>query len=362
MEEKAILVLEDGSIFYGKKCGKKGTVIGEICFNTGMTGYQEIFSDPSYFGQIVIMNNVHIGNYGLVFDEFESQGFKIEGLICRNYEKVNSRKDSTSIQKAFEHNLVGICDIDTRTLVSHIRSKGAMNCIISSEGYSISSLKEILRNHPKMSDRDLSLEVTTKNPYVIEGDSGYHVVVYDFGVKESILKILNGFFGITLTVVPSDTPFESLPECDGYFLSNGPGDPSSMKYAIENVKKIIKTNKPTFGICLGHQLISLANGVRTYKMKNGHRGSNHPVKILESKRCLITTQNHGFCISGDDVVENENLEITHIHMNDGTIAGIRMKNKPVFSVQFHPEAGPGPNDSKYLFTQFFYLLCQKTMN
>lgn len=355
---KAVLVLEDGSVFYGKQCGEYGTTVGEICFNTGMTGYQEIFTDPSYFGQIIIMNSVHIGNYGLMINESESKQSKISGLICRNYEKTNSRSASISLNAGME-NVVGICDIDTRTLVSHIRSKGAMNCIISSDDYTITELKNMLKNHPKMSGRDLSLEVTTNHIYKRESNGDYHVVVYDFGVKDSILRTFYKL-GISTTIVPANTKFEDLPECDGYFLSNGPGDPSSMSYAIENTKKIIDSNKPVFGICLGHQLIALANGAKTFKMKNGHRGSNHPVKNLIhfNQGCEITTQNHGFCVDSESVKKTKMI-VTHVHLNDETVAGLMMLDKPVFSVQYHPEAGPGPNDSKYLFNQFLDLLCRE---
>ncbi len=352
---KALLLLEDGSVYEGKSFGKIGTTLGEICFNTGMTGYQEIFSDPSYFGQIVIMTSVHIGNYGVNEFETESDSVKISGLICRNFSKEYSRHNSNSLQD-YLSSTVGIHNVDTRCLVNHIRSKGSMNCIISSEEFNLDVLKRQLDSHPKMAGQNLSKFVSSKSVQKI-GSGKYKIGVLDFGIKRSILNSLDTL-DTECIVFPQDTNFETIRsyDLDGFFLSNGPGDPQSMLEQVDTVKRIISTNKPVFGICLGHQLIAQANGISTYKMLNGHRGSNHPVKNLESGKCEITSQNHGFCVSRKDIESNSDFEITHIHLNDDTVAGMKMKNKPVMSVQYHPEAGPGPNDSKYLFEKFIEMI------
>lgn len=358
---KCVLLLEDGSIFEGKSFGKIGTTLGEICFNTGMTGYQEIFTDPSYFGQIVILNNSHLGNYGSKSDEVESDDIKVSGVICRNFSKDFSRKQSNSL-KSYLKEIVSIQDIDTRALVSHIREYGVQNCIISSEIFDISVLKDKLKQHPKMSGQNLHKFVTSKEISVF-GNGHFKIGVIDLGIKTSILKNLLTF-DTQLIVFPSTTDFETIKsyEIDGFFISNGPGDPDAMPEIVNLVKEIISTNKPVFGICMGHQLIGIANGIKTYKMVNGHRGCNHPVKNLETGKCEITSQNHGFCLDKNQILNNKDLEITHIHLNDSTVMGIKMKSLSVFSVQYHPEAGPGPNDSKYLFEKFIQQikLCQET--
>ena len=352
---KALLLLDDGSVFEGKSLGKIGTTLGEICFNTGMTGYQEIFTDPSYFGQIVVMTSVHIGNYGAMDFETESESIKISGLVCRNFSKEHSRKNSHSLSH-YLSNTVGIQNIDTRCLVNHIRSRGSMNCIISSEIFDLSELRKRLDQHPKMTGQNLSKLVSTDSVKSISTGK-YKIGILDFGIKKSILDSLEKF-DTECILFPQDTDFETIKsyDLDGFFLSNGPGDPGSMISQIDTVKKIISTEKPVFGICLGHQLIAHANGISTYKMLNGHRGSNHPVKNIETGKCEITSQNHGFCISKEELVKNKNIEVTHIHLNDETVAGIKLKDKPVMSVQYHPEAGPGPNDSKYLFEKFINLI------
>ncbi|WP_298765528.1 glutamine-hydrolyzing carbamoyl-phosphate synthase small subunit [uncultured Polaribacter sp.] len=354
--KKALVLLADGTIFYGKSVGIEGTSTGEICFNTGMTGYQEIFTDPSYFGQIMVMANAHIGNYGVNDEEIESDGIKISGLICRNFSFTHSRVDSNGNLKDYfeKHNLVAISDVDTRALVAYIRDNGAMNAIISTEIDNIEELKKQLANVPSMEGLELASKVSTREPYYIGNeDSDIKIAALDIGIKKNILRNLANR-GAYIKVFPFDASFEDLASFnpDGYFISNGPGDPEPLIGAQEVAKEIIKRDLPLFGICLGHQVIALANGISTYKMHNGHRGINHPVKNLLTGKGEITSQNHGFAINREETEANENVEITHVHLNDHTVAGIRMKNKPVFSVQYHPEASPGPNDSVYLFDQF----------
>lgn len=355
--QPAKLILEDGKVFNGKAIGKIGTTTGEICFNTGMTGYQETFTDPSYYGQILIETTSHIGNYGVNDEEIESDGIKIAGLVCKKFTDVNySRPAATkSTQEYFEeNNLVGISDIDTRALVRYIRDKGAMNAIISSEVLDEPKLMEQLKNVPSMNGLELSSKVCTKEPYYFGDENALiKVAVLDYGVKRNILRCLADR-GCYLKVFPMDATLNDIKawEPDGIMLSNGPGDPSAMKNAIETVKDICKTNIPTFGICLGHQILSLANGLKTYKMHNGHRGLNHPVKNLISGKGEITSQNHGFVVDIESVSNNSEVEMTHQHLNDGTLAGLKLKNKKVFSVQYHPEASAGPHDSRYLFDEF----------
>lgn len=356
----AILVLEDGTVFHGKAAGKIGTTTGEICFNTGTTGYQEIFTDPSYFGQIMVTTNAHIGNYGIAEEEIESDKIQIAGLVCKNYSIGYSRKMAEeSIQQYFEQgNVVGISDIDTRQLVRHIRSKGAMNAIISSENLDVASLKAKLSEIPSMDGLELSSVVSTKESYYFgDENSPLKIAVLDLGIKKNILKNLADR-GAYLRIFPAKTKFEEMKlwNPSGYFISNGPGDPSAMDYAVDTVKQILAENKPLFGICLGHQLLALANNIRTEKMFNGHRGINHPVKNIIENRCEITSQNHGFGVIAEDVRNSDLVEITHLNLNDDSIEGIRVKGKPAFSVQYHPESSPGPHDSRYLFDQFLDMI------
>jgi carbamoyl-phosphate synthase small subunit len=354
--KKALVLLADGTIFYGKSVGIDGSATGEICFNTGMTGYQEIFTDPSYFGQLMVTTNAHIGNYGVNDLEVESDSIKISGLICRNFSFTHSRVDSDSnlLDWFKKHNLVAISDVDTRALVSYIRDNGAMNAIISTDVDNIDELKKQLAAVPSMEGLELASKVSTNEPYFI-GDENAPIKIsaLDIGIKKNILRNL-AKRGVYIKVFPYNSTFADLEgfNPDGYFISNGPGDPEPLKEAIELAKEIIKRDLPLFGICLGHQVIALANGISTYKMHNGHRGINHPIKNLLTGKGEITSQNHGFAINREETEANENIEITHIHLNDNTVAGIRLKNKNVFSVQYHPEASPGPNDSVYLFDQF----------
>lgn len=356
----AVLVLEDGLVFHGKAFGKTGTTSGELCFNTGMTGYQEVFTDPSYYGQVLIMNSVHIGNYGVKPEDVESGTVKIRGLIGRNLEERYSRIQATeSLQDYLEREgVVAIEGVDTRALVAHVRTKGAMNCVISSENLDVASLKAQLAQTPSMAGLELASKVSTTEVYH-EGDPGapIRISVLDFGVKRHIIRSL-AQRGAYVRVHPAKTDVQTLLAFDphGFFISNGPGDPAAMDYAIDTVKQLLETRKPLFGICLGHQLLALANGIPTFKMHHGHRGLNHPVKNLVTGICEITTQNHGFGVDPEAVRTSANTEITHVNLNDDSIEGIRLKDRPAFSVQYHPEATPGPHDSRYLFDQFIDMM------
>ncbi|WP_299835565.1 glutamine-hydrolyzing carbamoyl-phosphate synthase small subunit [uncultured Tenacibaculum sp.] len=354
--KKALVLLADGTIFYGKSIGIEGTVTGEICFNTGMTGYQEIFTDPSYYGQLMVATNAHIGNYGVNDEEVESEGIKISGLICRNFSFEHSRVDSDgNLKDWFEkHNLVAISDVDTRALVSYIRENGAMNAIISTDTENIDKLKEELASVPNMEGLELASKVSTKEPYYVgDENASIKIAALDIGIKKNILRNL-AKRDAYIKVFPYNAKFSDLQEWnpDGYFISNGPGDPEPLVDAQNLAKEVIEKNLPLFGICLGHQVIALANGISTYKMHNGHRGINHPVKNLITSKGEITSQNHGFAINREETEAHADVEITHVHLNDNTVAGIKMKSKNVFSVQYHPEASPGPHDSEYLFDQF----------
>lgn len=358
---KAILLLEDGTHFEGTAAGRIGTATGEICFNTGMTGYQEIFTDPSYFGQIMVMTNPHIGNYGIKNLDSQSQGMKIAGLVCKKFTNKYSRPMAdTSIQDYFEENdTVAISDVDTRAIVKRIRTSGAMNAIISSEILDLDKLKTLLKEVPSMEGLELASKVSTKDPYLI-GDSSadLKVAVLDYGVKKNILNCLVDQ-GCYLKVFPAKTTFEEVEKWnpEGIFLSNGPGDPASMDYAVSLAKKALVADKPLFGICLGHQILARACDIDTYKMKHGHRGLNHPVKNLLTGKCEITSQNHGFGVSAETIRANaDKVEVTHINLNDDTIEGIKVINKKAFSVQYHPEASPGPHDARYLFSEFKSLM------
>lgn len=357
----AILILEDGNIFHGKAFGKIGTTTGEICFNTGMTGYQEVFTDPSYYGQVVIMNNVHIGNYGVKDADVESDSVKVKGVIGRNLEQQYSRfAANDSLQNYFEkQNIVAIDGVDTRALVIHVRNQGAMNCVISSDtNAGIDELKKMLKKVPFMSGLDLASTVSTKNNYTLGDDkSKIRVAVLDFGIKKNILNCLIERDAY-VKVFNAETRFDDLEKFEphGYFISNGPGDPEPLHYAVSTIKEMLKAKKPFFGICLGQQLLALANDIPTFKMHHGHRGLNHPVKNLITGKCEITTQNHGFGVNADAVRASENITITHVNLDDNSIEGIRLKNHPAFSVQYHPESTPGPHDSRYLFDEFFKMM------
>jgi len=362
-QQPAILLLEDGTVAYGKAFGAIGTTAGEICFNTGMTGYQEVFTDPSYYGQILIMNSVHVGNYGVKDEDVESDNVKIRGLIARNLEELYSRKQAQGSLNDYlkANNIVSIEGVDTRALVAHIRSKGAMNCIISSEITDVEILKKKLKEVPDMAGLELASYVSTKEAYE-KGDpkSAIRIAVMDYGVKQHILECMVSR-GAFVKVFPAKTKMAEINSFNpsGYFISNGPGDPAAMDYAIGTVKEMMKEDKPLFGICLGHQLLALANDIPTFKMHHGHRGLNHPVKNLVSGKCEITTQNHGFGVDPEAVKKAKNIEITHLNLNDQSIEGIKIKGKPAFSVQYHPESTPGPHDSRYLFDEFIDMISKK---
>lgn len=358
--KKAYLLLADGVYLEGFSIGSEGTGGGEICFNTGMTGYQEVYTDPSYFGQIVITTNSHIGNYGALDLEQESEGPQINGIVINEFSEVYSRDkaESSLDEYLLKHGVVGIAGVDTRKLVKHVRTSGAQNAIITSDISDKDELVKKLQEVPNMDKLELSSKVTTTETYELKEDkASYKVAVLDIGVKKSILSNMVTR-GCHLKVFPAKASLEEIKawEPDGYFVSNGPGDPAAMDYAIDTVKKIIAEGKPTFGICLGHQVIALANGIDTFKMHHGHRGLNHPVKNIITGLSEVTSQNHGFAVDGDSLEKSDNVELTHINLNDNTVAGIRMKDKPVFSVQHHPEASPGPHDSRYLFDDFIELI------
>jgi carbamoyl-phosphate synthase small subunit len=352
----AVLILQDGTVFHGNSCGKTGTSTGEIAFNTAMTGYQEVFTDPSYFGQVLIMATAHIGNYGVHEEEVESDRCKVAGLIIKKFSDVASRIGPIGTLQDYlvRDGVVGICDIDTRALVRHIRKTGAMNCIISSETTDLEVLKKQLEGVPSMDGLELSSKVACSEAYEFGNPTAtYKVAVLDFGVKRNILRCL-AERDCFLKVFPLSACKNDILSFnpDGIMYGNGPGDPSVMPDTIALIKELIETKIPGFGICLGHQLIGLSQGMKTVKMFNGHRGINHPVKNLITGKSEITSQNHGFVISRESIADSENAEITHVHLNDNTVAGIRLKSQPVFSVQYHPEASAGPHDSRYLFDQF----------
>ncbi len=359
---KAVLFLENGMIFEGKNFGSSGEVPGEVVFNTAMTGYQEILTDPSYCEQIVTMTYPQIGNYGVNSRDIESSQVQVKGFIVREYidHYSNWRAEKSLQQYLKEYSIVGIYDIDTRQLTKQIRVEGAMKGIISTETSDPGILKEKLETFPYMTGRNLVDNVTCTEKYVFnpgKTDYRYTVAVYDFGVKTSILRCLD-YEGFNIVVMPARTPPRDLltGEFDGVILSNGPGDPAAVKYAVENIKSLIG-KIPIFGVCLGHQLLALALGARTYKLKFGHHGSNHPVKNTESGRIEITTQNHGFSVDIDSLDSiGVPYRITHINLNDNTIEGLYYPGMYSITVQHHPEAGPGPHDSRYIFKRFAGLI------
>ena len=359
IRKQATLLLEDGTHFKGYSIGKSGTSGGEICFNTGMTGYQEIYTDPSYFGQIIINTTSHIGNYGACDEETESSVPTINGLVVNDFSQIFSRKLAMeSLQEFLErNNTFGISCIDTRKLVRHIRIQGAMNAIISSD-HEGDALKTELDKIPRMKSLELSTKVTTKEAYEVgAGNTGFKIAVLDLGIKRSILKNFEKR-NCHVKVFPAETSYEEMAKwnADGYFLSNGPGDPEVMDYASNTTKEILGADKPLFGICMGSQILAKTVGIKTYKMHHGHRGLNHPVKNLETGLGEITSQNHGFAVDMDSLNDSKEAELTHIDLNDNTAEGLRLNGKPAFAVQYHPESSPGPHDSTYLFNNFIQLI------
>lgn len=361
IRQKATLLLADGTVFGGSLVGNPGTNGGEICFNTGMTGYQEIYTDPSYTGQIITSTTSHIGNYGVHDEEIESGNPTIAGIVVNSFSDVFSRLDASGSLQDYllNHKITGIADIDTRKLVRHLRSKGAMNAIISSEfEENLIELKKQLAKVPDMNGLELSSQVSTEHSYYFgDENSTLRVACLDFGIKKNILRNLADR-GVYCKIFPAKTKIGEMESWNphGYFLSNGPGDPAVMQYAVDVTKQILAIGKPIFGICLGHQILAESVGISTYKMHHGHRGLNHPIKNILTGKSEITSQNHGFNISREDSERHPEVEITHIHLIDNTVAGIRLKNKPAFSVQYHPESSPGPHDSRYLFDDFVSMI------
>jgi len=357
--KKAILVLEDGRAFRGESFGAAGEAFGEMVFNTSMSGYQEILTDPSYAGQIVCMTYPLIGNYGVNEEDAESRRPWVEGFVVREASRVASNWRSTETLDSYlkRHKIVGIEHIDTRALVRRIRSKGAMRAVISSIDLDEKSLLERVLSSPKMQNRELASTVTTDESFEYEssGDEKFHVVCFDFGVKTNSLREF-ARLNCRLTVVPSDTSAEAVLKMkpDGIFLSNGPGDPSAMETVVEEIRRLADENVPMFGICLGHQILAQSFGGETYKLLFGHRGGNQPIKDLASGKIEIAAHNHGFAVDAKSLPAE--IEITHVNLNDETVAGIRHKTLPIFSVQYHPEAAPGPHDAQYHFKKFIEMM------
>jgi len=367
---RAIIALEDGTIFEGTSFGAPGEKTGEVVFNTSMTGYQEILTDPSYKGQIVTMTYPLIGNYGVNEDDVESIKPHVEGFIIRENSPIHSNWRARNSLSRFlkSHGILGIEGVDTRALTKHIRTAGAMKAIISTEDMNMDRLIEKAKASPGLIGRDLVKEVTCLAPYPWESrlpapfpppfasrDRRHRVIAMDFGVKHNILRLLESL-GCDIIVVPASTTADEILSLhpDGIVLSNGPGDPEGVSYAIETARELIG-QKPILGICLGHQILGLALGGRTYKLKFGHHGANHPVKDLKKGKVSITAQNHGFCVDIDSLSDEE-IELTHLNLNDQTVEGMRHRKLPIISIQFHPEASPGPHDALYLFEDFIGMM------
>ncbi len=357
--DPAKLVLSDGTVVRGVALGQRGLTGGELCFNTSMTGYQEIMTDPSYYGQLMMMTQPHIGNYGASAEDMEADAPMVAGFIVRD----SPRHSNTQADEPLEafmrrHGLVGIAGVDTRALVRHVRDEGVMNAVISSENLETETLRQKAKDWPSMAGRELASEVSTEGPHVFCEGTGPRIAVYDFGVKQNILRSFRRR-GCTVKVVPGDTDLSDVLAWtpDGIFFSNGPGDPRPMDDAIETVSEAIDTGLPLFGICLGHQLMSLAEGIEVYKMHVGHRGANHPVKNLDTERVEVTTQNHGFAVDPESIAP-EVARVTHVNLNDDTVEGLEFKTFAGMSLQYHPEASPGPHDSHYHFNRFMELVAE----
>jgi len=363
-KKPAVLLLENGQAFHGHALGEIGTTSGELCFNTGMVGYQEILTDPSYCGQMVLMTYPHIGNYGINHDDIESHKIQVAGFIIKDLtiEPSNYRSQNTLDQYLKNNNISGIYGLDTRAITRIVREYGVMNAIISSKNLDLTQLKVQLKQTPSMEGLNLANQVTCPKYYKYASPlkSQFKVAVLDFGIKNNILRLLKKY-GCDITVFPSNVSSHEISSFnpDGVFLSNGPGDPAAVEDGINCIKNLIG-HYPIFGICLGHQLLSLALGAETFKLKYGHRGSNHPVKNIENGKIEITSQNHGFAVSDKNLPSN--INVTHINLNDHTIAGISCPDMQAFSVQYHPESAPGPHDSEYLFQSFINLMKNRKSN
>ena len=357
-QQKAILYLEDGLFFKGKNLGALGETSGEVCFNTGMTGYQEILTDPSYAKQMIVMCSPHIGNYGTNSSDIESPNVYATGLIIKSESLSSSNwRSSEPLDKFLKSNkVVGIQDIDTRALTIHIRNNGSMKGIISTKDFDLDSLAKKIKKVPSMQGLDLVKEVSRKEKTILSNvkNPKYKIAAIDYGMKSNIYDILLDNDS-EVVIFPASVNAQEILDYnpDGIFLSNGPGDPAAVSYGIETVKKLLGV-KPMFGICLGHQILALALEAQTFKMKFGHRGINQPVKNLNTNKIEITSQNHGFAVSEDSLASN--ITITHTHLNDNTVAGIACEDMQAYSVQYHPEASPGPHDSRYVFDNFFKMM------
>ncbi|MEA3360551.1 MAG: glutamine-hydrolyzing carbamoyl-phosphate synthase small subunit [Thermodesulfobacteriota bacterium] len=359
---KAMLILEDGTAYYGRTFAGRGEIYGEVVFNTSMTGYQEILTDPSYKGQILTMTYPLIGNYGINSEDLESNGIQVEAFVVKEYDPApsNWRSRKTLADYLNQSGKIGIEGIDTRALTRHIRQKGAMKGVISTDDLDLGSLTKKVVSSKGLLGRDLVREVTCKESHKWDQvkNPKFHVVAFDFGIKFNIIKSLVSR-GCNVTIVPAHSKIEEINALkpDGILLSNGPGDPEPIKYAVHTIQNLAE-QYPIFGICLGHQLLGLAFGGKSFKLKFGHRGANHPVKNLVTGKVEITTQNHGFCLDIESITDPD-IEITHINLNDQTLEGMKHKYLPIFSVQYHPEASPGPHDSNYLFDDFIKIMKEK---
>ena len=361
---EALLVLEDGTSFRGEGFGAAGTAFGEVVFNTGLSGYQEVVTDPSYRRQLVAMTYPHQGNYGVNAEDAESSGVQASGLIVREVSRVvsNHRAEGSLHDYLHRSGVVGISEIDTRRLTRHIRSRGAMRAAISTDVADVDELLEQVRNSQEMAGWDLATEASTAEPYDAPADheARFRVVAYDFGMKRNILRLLTAA-GCDVHVVPAMTPPEDVlaREPHGVFLSNGPGDPAAVKHGILSIQRLLEEQTPVFGICLGHQLLARAVGAETYKMTFGHRGANQPVRNIATGQVEVTSHNHGFAVAADTLPTDGRfgaVEQTHVNLNDGVNEGLRCRDVPAFSVQYHPEAAPGPHDARYLFGTFTDLM------